>query len=153
MSSSRVGYSSDGLTPTRPAPPIPNNNSVTSSGSAQTIVRRGFVTVKEEGLRSWIWSKRWSILREQSLQFFKNEVSKINHILHYTLTYTIVIYCFTSCNYLIKRFNFSHSWRFKTVLHFITNSIKKLLYRVQIRWRVVRLDGWHLQQITTNGRE
>ncbi|GAA5858583.1 hypothetical protein JCM8547_001374 [Rhodosporidiobolus lusitaniae] len=43
--------------------------------SAQTIVRRGWVSVKEDGLRAWIWSKRWLILREQSLSLYKNEGS------------------------------------------------------------------------------
>lgn len=45
-------------------------------GSAQTIVRRGWVSVKEDGLRAWIWSKRWIILREQTLTLYKNEVSQ-----------------------------------------------------------------------------
>lgn len=39
-----------------------------------TIVRRGFAKLKEDGLRSWIWSQRWLILREQTLTFHKNEV-------------------------------------------------------------------------------
>lgn len=33
------------------------------------------MSVKEDGLRAWIWSKRWLILREQTLSFYKNEVS------------------------------------------------------------------------------
>ena len=40
-----------------------------------TIVRRGWVTVKEDGLRAWLWSKRWLVLREHSLNFYKSEVS------------------------------------------------------------------------------
>ncbi|ORY85997.1 kinase-like domain-containing protein [Leucosporidium creatinivorum] len=47
----------------------------TGAGSAQTIVKRGWVSVKEDGLRAWIWSKRWLILREQTLSFYKNEAS------------------------------------------------------------------------------
>jgi hypothetical protein len=38
-------------------------------------VRKGYVSVKEDGIRSWIWSKRWLALREQTLTFHKNEVS------------------------------------------------------------------------------
>ncbi|KAI5475714.1 p21-activated protein kinase [Pseudohyphozyma bogoriensis] len=45
------------------------------TGSAQTIVRRGWVSVKEDGLRAWIWSKRWLVLREQTLSFYKNDAS------------------------------------------------------------------------------
>ncbi|SCV73050.1 BQ2448_6975 [Microbotryum intermedium] len=40
---------------------------------AQTIVRRGWLSLKEDGLRAWIWSKRWSVLREHTLSFYKNE--------------------------------------------------------------------------------
>ncbi|GAA5945150.1 serine/threonine protein kinase CLA4 [Sporobolomyces koalae] len=91
------------LMPSRPAPPIPDTASSPSimsspanarpllptsnsqsaafstagstSRSAHTIVRRGWVTVKEDGLRAWIWSKRWLILREQSLSFYKSETN------------------------------------------------------------------------------
>lgn len=31
--------------------------------------------MKEDGLRAWIWSKRWLILREQSLSFYKSETN------------------------------------------------------------------------------
>ncbi|KAG0653286.1 Protein kinase [Rhodotorula mucilaginosa] len=40
-----------------------------------TIVRRGWVTVKEDGLRAWLWSKRWLVLREHSLNFYKSETT------------------------------------------------------------------------------
>lgn len=91
------------MTPTRPAPPppttthnhslSPQHTALSSSSSAShnplsqsasvgagqsyssvTIVRRGWVTVKEEGLRSWIWSKRWLTLKPDSLTLYKNEV-------------------------------------------------------------------------------
>lgn len=38
-----------------------------------SVVKRGYVSVKEDGLRSWIWSKRWLLLREQTLTFHRNE--------------------------------------------------------------------------------
>ncbi|KAI8845174.1 kinase-like domain-containing protein [Chytriomyces cf. hyalinus JEL632] len=37
------------------------------------VVKRGFAAVKEDGLRSFIWSKRWLLLREQTLTFHRNE--------------------------------------------------------------------------------
>ncbi|KWU44276.1 Pkinase-domain-containing protein [Rhodotorula sp. JG-1b] len=40
-----------------------------------TIVRRGWVTVKEDGLRAWLWSKRWLVLREHTLSFYKSETT------------------------------------------------------------------------------
>lgn len=58
--------------------PSPNSSSYTlqgtGAGSAQTIVKRGWINVKEDGLRAWIWSKRWLVLREQTLSFYKNDV-------------------------------------------------------------------------------
>jgi hypothetical protein len=41
-----------------------------------TPIRQGMVTVNEEkGIRSFLWSKKWMVLKEQSLSFHKNEVS------------------------------------------------------------------------------
>lgn len=37
------------------------------------VVKRGYCSVKEDGLRSFIWSKRWLLLREQTLTFHRNE--------------------------------------------------------------------------------
>lgn len=39
------------------------------------MIRKGYVSVKEDGIRSWIWSKRWLALREQTLTFHKNETT------------------------------------------------------------------------------
>lgn len=39
------------------------------------VVRTGPASVKEEGLRSFLWSKRWLVLGGNELQIFKNEVS------------------------------------------------------------------------------
>lgn len=40
------------------------------------VVKRGYVSVKEDGLRLWSWSKRWLLLREQTLTFHRNEVRR-----------------------------------------------------------------------------
>jgi serine/threonine-protein kinase CLA4 len=37
-------------------------------------IRQGSVNVKEEGLRSFLWSKKWMVLREGTLGLHKNEV-------------------------------------------------------------------------------
>ena len=39
------------------------------------VVKRGNASVKEEGLRAFLWPKRWLVLREQTLSFHKNEAS------------------------------------------------------------------------------
>lgn len=69
--------------PLRPAGPgavAPSSSPWAGNGSpggstGGGIVRKGYVSVKEDGIRSWIWSKRWLALREQTLTFHKNEVS------------------------------------------------------------------------------
>lgn len=38
------------------------------------IIKEGYISLKEEGLRAWIWSKRYCVLRDQSLTFHRNEV-------------------------------------------------------------------------------
>ena len=40
---------------------------------AQYVVKKGWVCLKEEGLRSFMWPKRWLVLREQTLTFHRNE--------------------------------------------------------------------------------
>jgi protein-serine/threonine kinase len=37
------------------------------------VVKRGYLLVKEDGLRAFLWSKKWCLLREQTLTFHKNE--------------------------------------------------------------------------------
>ena len=46
------------------------------SVGGMTPIRQGMVTVNEEkGIRSFLWSKKWMVLKEQTLSFHKNEVS------------------------------------------------------------------------------
>ena len=39
------------------------------------IVRCGVVTVKEDGIVSWLWRPKWLILKETTLSIHKTEVS------------------------------------------------------------------------------
>ncbi|KAJ3072077.1 Protein kinase [Podochytrium sp. JEL0797] len=41
----------------------------------QHIIRDGYVTTQDEGLRSFLWSKRWLMLREHTLGLYKNSSS------------------------------------------------------------------------------
>lgn len=50
--------------------PAPSQGTFKNSAS---VVRSGYISVKEDGLRSWIWSKKWLVLRETSLLFHKND--------------------------------------------------------------------------------
>jgi hypothetical protein len=42
--------------------------------SEQGFIRGGYVLIKEAGLRSFLWSKRFLVLRDQMLTVHKNEV-------------------------------------------------------------------------------
>ncbi|CAO3702494.1 unnamed protein product [Rhizopus stolonifer] len=37
------------------------------------VIKEGYLSVKEDGLRAWIWSKRYCVLRDQALTFHRNE--------------------------------------------------------------------------------
>jgi hypothetical protein len=37
------------------------------------VVKRGYLSVKDDGLRAFLWSRKWCLLREQTLTFHKNE--------------------------------------------------------------------------------
>ncbi|ODQ54517.1 Pkinase-domain-containing protein [Saitoella complicata NRRL Y-17804] len=68
-----------------PSPPQtkPYSNSTSSSprspalrsASSNGELKSGWASVKEDGLRAWIWSKKWLVLREGSLGMCKNETS------------------------------------------------------------------------------
>ncbi len=42
------------------------------------VLKHGYISVKEEGLKAFIWSKRFMTLRELTLSFHRNEVSRCN---------------------------------------------------------------------------
>ncbi|KAH7333628.1 kinase-like domain-containing protein [Rhizoctonia solani] len=79
------------LAASRNAPPIPLNNSYGGVGAApvgngsslssNNVVKSGEVSVKEEGLTSWIWTRKWMVLKEQTLSFHKNESSSSSTLL------------------------------------------------------------------------
>ena len=65
------------LVPASAPPPHPGTLKPSAS-----VVRSGYLSVKEDGLRSWIWSKKWLVLRETSLLFHKNDsTAQATHIL------------------------------------------------------------------------
>ncbi|WFD26593.1 non-specific serine/threonine protein kinase [Malassezia nana] len=63
--------------PMQGAPMLPKFSQASGPGAAgpTAVVRKGYVSVKEDGLRSWIWSKRWLVLRESTLLFHKNDAT------------------------------------------------------------------------------
>ncbi|KAJ1909731.1 Protein kinase, partial [Tieghemiomyces parasiticus] len=38
-----------------------------------TVFKKGYLSVKDDGIRSWLWTKRWTLLREGTLTFHRNE--------------------------------------------------------------------------------
>ncbi|KAI9244444.1 kinase-like domain-containing protein [Sporodiniella umbellata] len=68
--------------------------------SDNSILKQGYLSVKEEGLRAWIWSKRFCVLRDQALTIHRNEQSGqcvalifLKHITSVTRT-DLKPYCF-----------------------------------------------------------
>ena len=61
-------YSGVGGSPDRGPPMSPSVN-----GPA---VRTGYVSVKEDGFASWLWGKKWLVLREEVLSIHRNEVRR-----------------------------------------------------------------------------
>ncbi|KAI9339663.1 kinase-like domain-containing protein [Obelidium mucronatum] len=47
-----------------------------SSSSSAYIVKQGPISIKEEGIRAWMWSKRYLYLRQETLTVHRNEESK-----------------------------------------------------------------------------
>jgi hypothetical protein len=47
------------------------------------VIKEGYLSVKEDGLRAWIWSKRYCVLRDQALTFHRNEVQFTTISSHY----------------------------------------------------------------------
>jgi serine/threonine-protein kinase CLA4 len=45
-----------------------------SDSMSSTIVRSGVVSIKEDGLVSWLWRPKWLILKETTLSIHKSEV-------------------------------------------------------------------------------
>jgi hypothetical protein len=56
------------------------------------IIKEGYLSLKEEGLRAWIWSKRYCVLRDQSLTFHRNEVKKKRRVQNKVLYSRKLIY-------------------------------------------------------------
>ena len=54
----------------------------------KTVIRTGHASVKEEGLRSFLWSKRWLVLGGTDLQIFKNEVGSSTNAIEVALTFS-----------------------------------------------------------------
>ncbi|KAF8596937.1 Pkinase-domain-containing protein [Ceratobasidium sp. AG-I] len=89
-----MSYNNIPLSASRAAPPIPISNNYGGVGAApdkgsgngpnlssNSIVKSGEVSVKEEGLTSWIWTKKWMVLKEQTLSFHKNESASSSTLL------------------------------------------------------------------------
>lgn len=52
-----------------------SNPSSQGYGGLNTVVKQGWASVKEDGLKSWIWTKKYLVLKEGSLNMMKNETS------------------------------------------------------------------------------
>lgn len=48
--------------------------------SSSKVIKKGYAYVKEDGLRSFMWTKRWVLLKEHALSVHKDEVRFIRTI-------------------------------------------------------------------------
>jgi len=73
---------------------------------ASYIIKKGYASVKEDVFRSFLWSKRWLVLREQTLTIQRNEVRGINKKIFKKIF--IIIYidiCYYFCYFLFFDIN------------------------------------------------
>lgn len=73
------------------------------TGNSKGIVRTGPASVKEEGLRSFLWSKRWLVLGGTELQIFKNEVSQTVVSSYRILIFFLAILVSVLCVFITRR--------------------------------------------------
>nr|QPG55753.1 pheromone receptor [Auricularia cornea] len=72
MSSYNTGYSGIGASPLRSS----------SAPSPSEIIRRGWASVKEDGFASFLWARKFLILRDQTLSFHKNESGSQTNVIY-----------------------------------------------------------------------
>ncbi|EJD43546.1 Pkinase-domain-containing protein [Auricularia subglabra TFB-10046 SS5] len=72
MSAYNSGYSGIGASPLRSS----------SAPSATEIIRRGWASVKEDGFASFLWARKFLILRDQTLSFHKNESGSQTNVIY-----------------------------------------------------------------------
>lgn len=67
-------------------PSSPSSSSYASSYSgiggsphrhSEQVVRKGMVNIKEDGFASWLWGRKWLVLKEETLAIHKTEVSSL----------------------------------------------------------------------------
>ncbi|CCG82409.1 Protein kinase STE20p [Taphrina deformans PYCC 5710] len=55
---------------------LPTSNPISQGyGGLNAVVKQGWASVKEDGIKSWIWTKKYMILKEGTLNLMKNESS------------------------------------------------------------------------------
>jgi hypothetical protein len=119
------------------------------------IKKNGHLQVKEDGLRAWIWSKRYVVLREQTITFHRSEVDYIHThtncaycspVIYYVANWSVCCTCF------LKRNNFSNKIWVKIALLWIMHKVQILLYCMPKWRRALFLDGRDLQCKLLNKR-
>lgn len=71
--SSSIGFSPSSNASLRSGSSTAVNSSILGSSDGGTV-RQGYVSIKEDGFASFLWSRKWLILREHIISFHKNEV-------------------------------------------------------------------------------
>lgn len=68
------------------------NTAALAHEGRKTVIRTGHANVKEEGLRSFMWPRKWLVLGGTDLQIFKNEVSPFSRQLRHDSSLTMTFH-------------------------------------------------------------
>ncbi len=60
--------------------PTSNPNSKTYS-ALNSVIKEGWASVKEDGIKSWIWTKKYLVLKEANLSLLKNQAGSLSSLI------------------------------------------------------------------------
>ena len=99
--------------------------------ASSNVVKRGYANVREDGFKSFLWPKRWLLLRDQTLTLHRNEVGtetprarvRVCPCLSHSLTRSLYY----------KPFSYSHTL---SLTHVVTVAVTITVHRTRTkRWR------------------
>ncbi|KAG8838302.1 Protein kinase [Serendipita sp. 400] len=80
-SSYNSGSSSIGFSPSSNTPVRSGSFNTFGGSSDGGVVRQGYVSIKEDGFASFMWSRKWLVLKEHIISFHKNENAPQNSMI------------------------------------------------------------------------
>lgn len=65
------------------------NRGADDSSNSQSVVRQGAVSLKEEGFANWLFTRKWLVLKEQTLSIHRSEVRETSFQLTSCFSYAL----------------------------------------------------------------